>query len=55
MKSACAAAKSDQDLRCPQTESLETTDCFKGEQMHMRGMNLNLCILRMLEGTFSLG
>ena len=33
-KSDCASAQSDQDLRCPQTESLDTIECFNGEQMH---------------------
>ena len=59
-RSACACAQSDQGLRCPLTESLDTTECFNEEQcpdetLCMRRINLNLCILRMLDGTFSLG
>ena len=29
---ACASAQSDQDLHCPLTESLDTTECMNGEQ-----------------------
>ena len=29
----CADAQSDPGLRCPQTEPLDTTECFNGEQM----------------------
>ena len=53
-RSACASAQSDQGLHCPITVSLH-----KGEQMskwyfpHAQD-DLNLHILRMLEGTFSL-
>ena len=32
-RSDCAYAQSDQDLRCPQTESLDTVECFNGELM----------------------
>ena len=32
-RSACAFAQSDQGLRCPLTESLDTIECFDGEQM----------------------
>ena len=39
-RSAGASAQSDQGLHCP---------------LRMRRINLNLCILRMLEDTFSLG
>ena len=58
-RSNCASAQADQDLRCPQTESLDTTECFNGEQMHGRGFahvqdDVNPYILRMPEGTFSL-
>ena len=31
-RSACASTQSDQGLRCPQTEWLDTIDCFNGEQ-----------------------
>ena len=59
-RSACASAQADQGLRCPLTDSLDTTECINREQrpdetLRMRGMNLNLCILRMLEDSFSLG
>ena len=47
------SAQSDQGLHCPLTESMENK--FPDETLHMRGMNLNLCILRMFEDTFSLG
>ena len=52
-RSACASAQSDQGLRCPQTESLNTIECFNGEQMpgrdfaHVKDI-VNLHILRML-------
>ena len=29
-RSACASAPSDQGLRCPDTESLDTIECFNG-------------------------
>ena len=32
-RSACASAQSDQGLRCPLTESLDTIECMNGEQM----------------------
>ena len=32
-RTACASAQSDQPLRCPLTESLDTTECINGEQM----------------------
>ena len=32
-RSACASAYSGQGLPCPQTESLNTVECFNGEQM----------------------
>ena len=50
-------AHSDQGFNCLLTESLDTINCIYGEQMPilgLRGMNLNLCILRILEDTFSL-
>ena len=31
-RSACASAQSDQDLHCPLSESLDTTECMNGEQ-----------------------
>ena len=48
-RSACASAQSDQGLRCPLKDSLDTTKCINGEKCpdetsRMRGMNLNLCI-----------
>ena len=51
--------KSDQGLLSQQTESLDTIECIKGDQMPGSDfthtwMNLNMCILRMLEDTFSL-
>ena len=51
--------RADQKLHCPLTESLATTECMNGEQMsgwyfaHVQDY-LNLCILRMFEGSFSL-
>ena len=49
--------QSDQGLHFPLTESLEITEYIKCQDgtLGMRGMNLNLCILRMLEDTFLLG
>ena len=32
-RSACASAQTDQGLRCPLTESLDTTECINGEQI----------------------
>ena len=58
-RSDCADAQSDQDLRCPQIESLDTNECFNGKQMpgcdfaHVQD-DVNLHILHMFEGTFSL-
>ena len=58
-RSGCADEPSDQDLRCPQTESLDTIECFNAKQMpgwdfaHVHD-DVNPHILRMLEGTFSL-
>ena len=49
--------QSDQDLHCPLTESLATTECMNGEQTpgwNIAQDDLNLHILRMFEGTFSL-
>ena len=59
-RSACASAQSDQGLCCPQTESLDTIECFNGEKMpgldfkiaHVQD-DLNSHILYKLEGTFS--
>ena len=51
--------QSDQGLHCMLTESLDTTECMDGEQ-DLPGTcvyaqdDLNLSILCMLEGTFSL-
>ena len=56
---ACASAQSDQGLHCPLTDYLDTTECTNEEQRpgcyftHAQD-DLNLRILRMLEGTFSL-
>ena len=53
------SAQSDQGLHCPLTESLNTTKCMNGKQRpgwyfaHAQD-DLNLRILRMFEGTFSL-
>ena len=54
--SGCTSVQSDQGLHSTLTESLDTTECINGEQMHVSvlGMNLNLCILHMLKDTFSL-
>ena len=58
-RSACTFAQSDQGLCCPLTDSLDTTECFSGEQMptwdfkHMQDY-VNLGILHMLKGTFLL-
>ena len=59
-RSACASAQSDQGLHCPLTESSGTIKCINGKRefakrLCMREMNLNLCICRLLEDTFSLG
>ena len=58
-RSACASAQADHGLRCPLTESLDTTECINGEQSPddfvFAWVELNLCILRMLEDTFLLG
>ena len=58
-RSDCADAQSDLGLQCPLTESLDTTECMNGE--HRPGQyfapaqdDLNLHILRMLEGTVSI-
>ena len=49
-RSACASAQSDLGIRCPQTESPDTTDRFNEEQMPGRdcahvqdNMNLTFC------------
>ena len=58
-RSAYPPAQPDQGLCCSLTIPLDTTECMKGEQRpgwyfeHAQD-NLNLCILRMLEGTFLL-
>ena len=45
-----APVQSDQGLRRPQIESLDTTECFKGEQILGHVQNyVNPHILRMLE------
>ena len=59
-KSACVSALSDQGLHFLLTELLDTIGGMNEEQMPgwdfaYDGMNLNLCILRMLEDTFSCG
>ena len=56
--------QSDQSLHCPPTELLDTIECINGKQrprrdpVHMQDGHaqgdMNLHILRMLEGTFSL-
>ena len=56
-RSDCADAQSDQGLHCPLAESLDTTECMKGEQRpgwyfaHAQN-DLNLRILLMFEGSF---
>ena len=58
-RSAWAFVQSDQGLQCPLTESLDTTEHMNREQRprwylaHVQD-DLNLCILRMFKGTFSL-
>ena len=58
-RSDCAFAQSDQGLHCPQTESLDTTEYFTGDQVpgcdfaHVQD-DVNLHILHMLKITFSL-
>ena len=58
-RSDCASAQSDQGLRCPLTESLDTIECNNGKMPGWDSAHewndLNMCILRMLEDTFSLG
>ena len=57
-RSDCASAQSDQGLRCPQTKSLDTKECFNGKQKpgwdfaHVQD-GVNPHILRMFEDTFS--
>ena len=58
-RSDCASAQSDQGLHCLQTKSLDTIECFSGEQMPTWNLvhaqnDLNLHILHMFKGTFSL-
>ena len=53
------SAQSDDGLRCPLTESLDTLERINGVQcpdknLRIRGMNLTPCIFRMLKDTFSL-
>ena len=45
--------QADQGLAFPPSESLDTTECMNGEQIPR--YDLNLRVLRMFEGTFSLG
>ena len=57
LRSACASAQSDQGLCCPLTE-LDFIECIKkskclDETSRMRGMILNVCILQIVEDTFS--
>ena len=56
-RSACASVQLDQGLYSPLTESLDTRECMNGEQKSGRFFahaldDMNLRILRMLEGTF---
>ena len=49
--------QSDQGLPCLVTESLDTIECFTGDQMPVRDFghvqdDLKECILHMFEGTF---
>ena len=56
-----AHLQSDQDLRCPLTErAIGHYICINGDKcpdktLAMREMNLNRCILRMIEDNFFLG
>ena len=57
-RSACAFAQSDQGLRCPQSESFDTKECFNEEQKPGRDFAhvqdyLNPHVLHMFEGSFS--
>ena len=52
-RSACANVQSDQGLHCMLTESLDNIEFINEETVHTQG-NLNLCILCMFTGTFSL-
>ena len=52
--------QSDQGFHCLQTKSLETIECFNGEQMSLWcfayvQVDVNLHILLVLKGTFSFG
>ena len=58
-RSAYKSAPSDQGLHCPLTESLDTAECMNGEQrpkwyFTRAPDDLNLRIMRMFEGSFSL-
>ena len=60
LRSVCESAQSDQGFLCPLTELFNTIEWSMeskcpDETLRKRGMNMNLCILRMLEDTFSLG
>ena len=58
-RSDCADAQSDQGLRCPLPDLVNTIECINREQRpekdlaHAQG-DVNPHFLRMLEGTFSL-
>ena len=58
-RSACASTQSEQGLRCPQTDSLDTIECISREQIpgwrfeYMQDY-VNMHTLRIFEGTFSL-
>ena len=56
LRSACTSAQSDQGLRCPQTESLDTIEWQFQANARVRLTHvqdyLNPHILRILEGTF---
>ena len=59
-RSAWVSMQSDQSLHCPPVISLDTKECVNGEQRPRRCLahvqdDVNSLILRMLEGTFSLG
>ena len=58
LRSACAYAQSDQSIRCPLIESLDTTEYMNEEQWPVYFAHAqddrNLRILRMFEGTFCL-
>ena len=49
-RSACASMQSDQGIHCPQTESLDTIECFNGEQMPNYSFDMAQLLLKSFEG-----